>query len=192
MAIIQGRSVHIKRDSSWQHAGGGKRGRQRGHGYRSELRLYNKLCTFLPCRKIIWLTYSDVRGPEDCHKHLKSFFGRLQRHFEIPMGAIARMEAQRRLSPDLCMLIWYEPFDLDINGELVASLWSKTSKQDSRVKVENYKNWLALIRYVAKRMELRDDGILIGSKLSSYEFSPYGGDSFKLILGKWLSYIDRL
>ena len=160
--VQQGALIKVMPAHRRKHAGGGRRGKQRGHTRRSELRLHDYLSTCHSPDIVIWLTYPDVMGPGNVEKNVKAFLGRLERRFDRKFGAIAKMETQKRLAPELGILLW-NLGDAQLDTVVVENLWSKTIKASGKVTVEAPQDWLKLASYVSKQVVVTDSMIIIGA-----------------------------
>ncbi len=173
--ITQGCVMTILAAKSKHRAGGGKRGAQKGHTRRSELRLHNRLLTFIPADQVIWLTYPQIRGPIGVGKDAKAFIGKLERRLGHKVGAVIKMETQERLSPELGILIW----NLDrayLDTGMVEKIWSETIRTLGKVRVESVRDWNRLAPYISKQVVVTETEIVIGSKRLPFT-KPESSDS---------------
>lgn len=146
-----------------EHAGGGKRGRQIGHGAKAARAMHNFL---LACRKpefSIWLTFPSVLGPKIAKKHIDSFLGRLERALKHKFGVVVKMEIQARLAPEFCLLVWGATPE-EITEEIAVTLWEKTIKAQGRIRIDTSFDWGKLSSYVSKKIVVRDRQVFIGNK----------------------------
>lgn len=174
--IQRGAYVRICGWEPRRHSGGGKRGAQHGHNQRCERRLKKYLMGCKQPDMVIWLTYPDIRGPIGVKKHIDAFLGRLERRIGYKLGALTKMELQKRLSPELGILIW-NPGESDIGMELVCSLWHDTTKAEGRVIVEHPRSWLGLANYISKRIEVTESEIIRGAERIPFSQLKEGADS---------------
>lgn len=146
--------------------GGGRRNSQQGHGPRSEKRLYDFLLTCKPASHVLWLTYPDIRGPENVEKNVKAFLRRLAKRYDANIPALAKMETQQRLSPEVGIILWNNG-QVMLNDTDIARLWSKTIKVNegnARVHLERIRAWNKLISYISKQVTVGKDGIWVGKQ----------------------------
>lgn len=160
-AIIQGRLIIFPRTAPRTMAGGGKRSNQNGHRVASARRLQNELLTCKPCHQVAWLTYEAVQGPKKVGGNFRSFMKRLERHQGMRIAALAKMEVQQRLAPELGILLWPEE-EMLIEEAVIATIWRKVCPTSGRVKLEPVRDWSRLASYLSKTVAVGMDGIYTG------------------------------
>ena len=152
---LQGALLTVSSEGNLPHSGGGARGEQCGHDWRSENAISKFLWTCIPAKYFISLTFPTARGPEDCKKVLKKFRRNLK--YKYDYSAAIKMEVQPgRMSGEFMMLIWTAPHTI-LNKQDIQRLWNNSIDENARIqfaKVDK-KRWLRLAKYFSKKVLIR-------------------------------------
>lgn len=149
-----------------EHAGGGRRGRQSGHGRKAARAMHDFLLGCHAPALAVWLTFPSVLGPKTAKKHVDSFLGRLERRLRHKFGVVVKMELQARLAPEFCLLVWGVTPE-EMPEDMAAELWKKSIKAEGRIRIDTSSDWAKLAGYVSKEIAVRDYQVFIGGKPSA-------------------------
>ena len=175
--VRQGALVKILRAEPKKYAGGGKRKAQHGHTKRSERTLYTFLLTCRPAKYVAWLTFPHIQGPGKVEAQARSFLKRIEKHTDVLMPALIKMEIQRRLAPELGIVLW-PPAQVQLNENELEDFWGKTIKAQGRVRLEQPRDWYKLASYLSKQVLITDLYVVVGSKKQGF-IEPADSDFIK-------------